>query len=113
MIKYQHQMRSEDRENVMGGEGRWVCKHLFEQEEVSKTRLFACNTLPAGTSIGAHTHTGEGEAYVILDGEAVVEEDGVEYILHAGDCEYCTDGHSHAISNRSDAPMTFLAIIML
>ena len=45
--------------------------------------------------------------------EAVVEEDGVAYTLRPGDCEYCTDGHSHAIYNRSDAPMSFLAIIIL
>lgn len=67
----------------------------------------------AGASIGCHSHTGEGEAYLILSGEAVVEEDGVAYTLRPGDCEYCTDGHSHAIYNRSDAPMSFLAIIIL
>ena len=113
MIKYKHQMRVQERENVFGGKGSYPCTHLFESEEVSKTRLFACNTMAPGVCLGAHTHTGEGEAYVILDGEAIVEEDGVEYILHPGDCEYCTDGHSHAISNRSDAPMTFLSIVIL
>lgn len=113
MIKYKENMPVSTKENVMGGAGSYESTELFSQQEVPKTRLFACNTLGPGASIGIHSHTGEGEAYVILDGEAVVEEDGVEYTLHAGDCEYCSDGHTHAICNRSAQPMTFLAIIML
>lgn len=113
MIKYANEMQVTERKNVMGGTGVYQSKVLFSPEEVEKTRLFACNTMEPGASIGVHSHTGEGEAYVILSGEAVVEEDGVTYTLHAGDCEYCTDGHTHAIANCSDAPMCFLAIIIL
>ena len=113
MIKFAKDMTVTQRENVMGGTGRYSSQMLFSPEEVTKTRLFACNTMEPGASIGCHSHTGEGEAYLILSGEAVVEEDGVAYTLRPGDCEYCTDGHSHAIYNRSDAPMSFLAIIIL
>lgn len=113
MIKYQHNMNQIKKENVMGGSGVYTYTEFFSLEECPKTRVFGCNTLNPGVSIGRHAHTGEGEAYIILDGEAVVEEDGVEYILHPGDCEYCSDGHTHAIANRSDRPMCFLAVIML
>ena len=112
MIKYQQDMPVERKEHVKGGDGSYLSQILFTPEELDKTRLFACNTMEPGSSIGVHSHTGEGEAYVILSGEAVVQEDGQDYVLHAGDCEYCTDGHSHAIANRSDKPMSFLAIII-
>lgn len=113
MIKYNADMPAFAKENVLGGTGAYTYTEMLSGEDCPKTRLFGCNTLNPGVSIGRHAHTGEGEAYVILDGEAVVEEDGVEYILHTGDVEYCSDGHTHAISNHSDKPMTFLAIIML
>lgn len=113
MIKYKQDLNVISRENVMGGTGTFAYTEMFSKEECPKTRVFGCNTMEPGVSIGRHAHTGEGEAYIILDGEAVVEEDGVEYTLRAGDCEYCSDGHTHAIANRSDKPMTFLAIIML
>lgn len=113
MIKYKGDMNIIPKENVMGGTGAYTYTEMLSLEECPKTRIFGCNTLNPGVSIGRHAHTGEGEAYIILDGEAVVEEDGVEYVLHPGDVEYCSDGHTHAIANRSDKPMSFLAIIML
>ena len=77
MIKFAKDMPVTQRENVMGGTGRYSSQMLFSPEEVTKTRLFACNTMEPGASIGCHSHTGEGEAYLILSREAVVEEDGV------------------------------------
>lgn len=102
------------RSNVLGGAGSYESRELFSRGDVNdKARLFAVNTMPPGASIGVHSHTGEGEAYVILQGEAVVTEDGAEYVLRPGDAEFCSDGHSHSIENRSAEPMSFLALIML
>lgn len=100
------------RTNVKGGTGTYQSTSIFTPDQVEKTVLFARNTLPPHTSIGIHPHTTEGEAYVILSGEAVVTEDGVEYVLQAGDAEYCTGGHTHGIENRSQQELEFLAIIM-
>lgn len=112
MIRRSNEMAVSDRTNVKGGQGTYQSQQIFTPEQVEKTTLFACNTLPPQTSIGIHPHTSEGEAYVILQGEAVVTEDGVEHILHPGDAEYCTGGHTHGIANRSEAPLKFLAIII-
>lgn len=114
MIHYNTEMPVSERTRVLGGTGSYQSLELFSKADVGgRARLFAVNTMPKGSSIGVHPHTGEGEAYVILQGEAVVTEDGKEYILHAGDAEYCTDGHSHGIENRSDKPLVFLALIMV
>lgn len=112
MIQRHEHMPVSDRTNVKGGVGTYQSMTIFSPEQVDKISLFAINTLPPHTSIGTHCHTTEGEAYVILQGEAVVEEDGVEFILHAGDAEYCTGGHTHAIANRSEEELRFLAIII-
>lgn len=112
MIQRSEAMLVSARSNVKGGTGTYQSKAVFTPEQVDKITLFAVNTLPPQTSIGVHPHTTEGEAYVILEGEAVVEEDGVEYLLQAGDAEYCTGGHTHGIANRSDQPLRFLAIII-
>lgn len=112
MIQRKDAMPVTDRTNVKGGKGTYHSMEIFTTEQVEKTTLFAVNTLPPQTSIGVHPHTTEGEAYVILEGEAVVQEDGVEYLLQAGDAEYCTGGHTHGIENRSNQPLKFLAIII-
>ena len=112
MIKYKEEQQVTERTNVRGGIGTYQSKAIFSEEEVDKTTLFSVITLPPQTSIGIHPHTTEGEAYVILSGEAEVTEDGEAYLLHAGDAEYCTGGHTHGIANRTNENVRFLAIIM-
>lgn len=112
MIKFRQDLRRTTRENLRGGQGVLDFTHIFEGEELDKTRLFAVITVQPGDSIGPHPHEGEGEVYLILEGAATVSEDGVEHILHAGDAEYCSGGHTHALSNHTDAPVSVLAIVI-
>lgn len=113
MIKKKEAMSHTTRENMRGGKGQIQFVNLFEGEELPKTRVFSVLTIQPGDSIGEHPHTGEGEAYIILEGSATVSEDGVDYILNAGDAEYCSDGHTHAILNHTDKPVSLLAIVIL
>lgn len=112
MIKYKENQPVTERTRVRGGDGTYFAKEIFSGEEVDKTTLFSMITLPPETSIGIHPHEQEGEAYVIVSGEAEVTEDGKTYLLHAGDAEYCTGGHTHGIANHSKENVQFLAIIM-
>ncbi|MCI8524722.1 MAG: cupin domain-containing protein [Oscillospiraceae bacterium] len=112
MVKYRQNMNHTTRENLRGGKGTLDFTHIFEGEEVEKTRLFAVITVQPGDSIGVHPHEEEGEAYIILDGAATVSEDGVDHILKAGDAEYCTGGHTHGLVNHTDAPVTLLAVVI-
>lgn len=112
MIKRRQEMTVEPRFAVKGGRGGYDSTHIFTAAECDKTSLFAVNTLPPGSSIGVHPHTTEGEAYIILQGQATVTEDGQDYLLGPGDAEYCTGGHSHGIANDGDEPLAFLAIII-
>lgn len=114
MIHYSAEMPVTERSRVLNGAGTYLCREILTKTDTDgRARLFALNTFPPHTSIGVHPHTAEGEAYYILQGEAVVTEDGKEYLLHAGDAEYCTDGHTHGIENRSENDLVFLAVIMV
>ena len=112
MIKRREAMTETTRENMRGGQGSIRFHNIFEGDELDKTRVFAVLTVAPGDSIGAHAHQGEGEAYVVLEGEMTVTEDGVDHILRAGDAEYCADGHTHAVLNHTDRPVSFLAIVI-
>ena len=112
MIKRREAMEQTVRENLRGGRGALTFTHVFSGEELDKTRMFAVVTVQPGDSIGVHPHDQEGEVYLILEGAATVTEDGVDYILQAGDAEYCTGGHTHGLLNHTDAPMTMLAVVI-
>jgi uncharacterized cupin superfamily protein len=66
---------------------------------------------PGGISSQRHWHEGEDEFVVILEGEAVLVEEGGESVMHAGDCAAFPKGvpNGHHLVNRSDAPCTFVA----
>ena len=91
-----------------GGEGRAVLTALFERGVLTANVVKV--TLEPGCSCGEHDHTEDSDLYFMLEGEIVMLEDGKEYVLHAGDVEYCTPGHSHGAINRSDKPASFLAV---
>lgn len=70
-----------------------------------------CVLQPGAWSSQRHWHEGIDEFVVILEGEAVLVEEGRETIMRAGDCaafpKDAPDGH-HLV-NRSDKPCAFLA----
>jgi uncharacterized cupin superfamily protein len=67
---------------------------------------------PGGVSSQRHWHEGIDEFVVMLEGEAVLVEDGGETLLRPGDCAAfprdVPDGHR--LINRSDRPCVFLAM---
>lgn len=112
MIKRKENMPIEIRENLRGGTGKLPFTHVFAEGDLANCRMFAVATINPGDSIGVHQHNGEGEVYLMLDGSVTMVEDGVEYILNAGDAEYCGDGHTHGARNHTDAPATILMAII-
>jgi uncharacterized cupin superfamily protein len=67
---------------------------------------------PGGISSQRHWHEGEDEFVVMIDGEAVLVEEGGESVLRAGDCAVFPKGvpNGHHLVNRSGAPCTFVAV---
>ena len=67
---------------------------------------------PGGISSQRHWHEGEDEFLVMLEGEAVLVEDGGETVLRAGDCAAFPKGvaNGHHLVNRSGAPCVFICV---
>lgn len=113
MIHQHSEMKTEVKERLRGGQGSPAFRYLFSAEELgNRAEMLATVTLEPGASIGEHPHQGNGEVYYILSGAAQLTEDGVTREIHAGDAEFCADGHTHAIRNHTAEAVTFLALIV-
>ena len=67
---------------------------------------------PGGISSQRHWHEGEDEFVVMLEGEAVLEEEGGETAIRAGDCAAFPKGvaNGHRLVNRGNSPCVFIAV---
>ena len=93
-------------EGFKGGEGDFITK-LADDGKVK----IMLNTLPAGSSIGTHTHNGNCELMYILKGEITFVYDDMEETSHAGDVHYCPCDHTHRAENRTSEDAEFFAIV--
>ena len=113
MIHRASEQNRREKERAQNGSGVAKFRDIFTPEELGeRAGLFSVITLEPGCSVGVHAHTDNGEVYCILEGEAVVTEDGAEFTLRAGDAEICADGHTHGIENRTAHAVIFLAVIL-
>ena len=85
---------------------------LVAEQMYGKCRLFAKVSILPGHELAPHEHHGEGEAYYILSGKGIYDDDGKKMPAAAGDCFFCEDGHSHGITCEGDEPVVFIALII-
>ncbi len=111
MIHYHRDMDTELRHAPQNGAGDVAMTALLPQLP-PHLKLFKRVMLAPGDAIGLHTHVGESEIYLVLSGEPIVQDNGNEYPLHAGDCHCCLHGGMHGIYNATKVPAEFLAIIV-
>lgn len=101
------------REQMRGGAGSVIQEIFLTEEQMpAHYRLLSEFTLNPGCSIGDHKHEGECEVYYALSGEGVLNDNGTECVMHAGDINVCYDGLTHGIENRGEEPFCFLAFIV-
>lgn len=113
MFQLKNDQKIEIRSDVRGGKGELPFCHLFSADQLGgRADMMARITLQPGQSIGVHPHIKNAEAYYVLKGTVTVTEDGEERTLTVGDAEFCADGHTHAIENRSQETVEFLALIL-
>lgn len=104
---------SETKAGARGGKGDVHFEHLLTPNEMGEScKLAARVTLPAGSSIGLHKHSGDGELYYILSGEGVYTEDGESFAVRAGDSLFCCDGSSHALENTGGNELSMIALVI-
>ncbi len=113
MLRKANEMRVDTKNDWLGGKGDVKLVHILEREEfLNKGRLFALNILKPGSSIGMHTHKGEMEAYYIIKGEGIFDEEGIRKPIKAGDLGYINVGQSHAIENTGETDLEFIALVL-
>ena len=113
MIKKCSEITANVQKEFRGGTGETaIFAYMNEQEANGAGRLFAKMVLEPGSSIGQHTHETEFEAYYILKGKALVNDNGTEHTLEAGDAHICPDGSFHSVKNAGDETLEFMATIL-
>ena len=114
MIQRANDMEVEVRENMRGGNGAIEIRHILKQNQLKgKCRLFGKIVIKSGCSIGMHRHDEEEEAYYILEGEGVVDDNGTKQPVKAGDVMLTGDGASHSIENTGTTDLVVMAVVIL
>jgi len=108
------EMTVEQRENMRGGKGTVVIKHLFKQEELTgKARLVAEITIPAGGAIGFHQHDREEEIYYFISGQGKVLDQDEARTVRPGDALLTGGGKGHSVENTGSESLVIMAVILL
>lgn len=93
-------------------EAKVVKKLLDEAQMDGKIGLFADVEINPGHILDYHEHHGETEAYYILSGKGMYNDNGKERVVEAGDVTFCPDGHGHGLACLGDEPVRFIALII-
>lgn len=113
MLFHAAQKKLETKVHMRGGEGTVQLEAFMDIDQMpAHYRLFSEITLASGCSIGKHVHEGESEIFYILEGEGVLDDNGVERRVHPGDVCVCYDGEAHAIANHTEQTLRFLGCIV-
>lgn len=100
-------------EKATGAAGFILKEALITPEQLgAHCRMFSHITLKKGCEIGYHEHHDEGEAYYILSGKGIYEEDKQTIEVEAGDVTFCEDGHAHGLKNVSEEDLEMIALIL-
>jgi uncharacterized cupin superfamily protein len=91
--------------------GRWY-RRLGPASGLTEIGVSHVVLEPGAWSSQRHWHEGIDEFVVMLEGEAMLVEEGGETLLRAGDCAaFPKDAaNGHHLVNRSETPCVFLAI---
>lgn len=101
-------------ENKCGGDGHVIIKRLLNEQQLNgKCRMFSEVTLEPGCSLGYHEHHGDSEAYYIVSGSGIYNDNGKDRPVQAGDLTFTPSGQGHAIANSGDTDLVFMALIIL
>jgi len=115
MIKQPETLSVKHNINMRGGDGTVVLRELLNPdagEFYGKGRLFSHITINPGCSVGFHKHEGELEAYYVLSGQGIFNDNGAESAVGPGAVLLTLDGESHGLACAGDAPLEVIALIL-
>lgn len=113
MIRKADELKTENRENMRGGDGTVKIMNFVSKEELyNKGRLFSRITLEPGCSIGWHIHETDSEIFFVECGSPIYNDNGTEVQAQAGDVLICPAGTGHAIKNPGSDRVDLIAVIV-
>ena len=78
-------------------------KIIFSLEDFDETRyLLELVTIPRATCQRKHSHRKQTEVFYILEGEATITINGLDYLAKPGDAFICSPGDVHNLWNKTD-----------
>lgn len=113
MIRKSNEYKVEKIQGMKDGKGYVTIVNYFEKEDfLGKGRLFGKTIIEPGNSIGYHAHEGDQEAYFVLKGKALYNDNGKEVVLEPGDLAICRDGESHSIEAIGEENLEYIMLIL-
>ena len=113
MLVRQANVRIEERKNLMGGKNSVFSSYLLEMPQFTGAgRLFHKIVIPPKCSVGYHIHTNDSEAYYVLEGKGLYNDNGTVVEVSAGDLTFTPDGCGHGLENNSDENLVILAAVL-
>ena len=114
MITSTKTIEVEVRKEMRGGPGEVLNQALANKADMPKNcRVFSIMTLKPGCGIGYHEHHGEMEFYHILEGEGIVDDNGTEKKIQAGDTMMTVNGEGHSSTNNGDKDLKMIACVIM
>jgi len=87
-------------------------KLLEEYQMHGKAKVFARVALRPGSRGPLHQHVGSFEAFYILAGFSLVDDNGTMQKVKVGDVVFTDDGESHSIQNNGDTDLEYIALVI-
>ena len=100
-------------ERLGGGAGFVSIEGLLEENQLGEhCSLFVQVTLKPSCEVGHHEHHDEVEAFYILSGSGMYDDNGKAVPVEPGDVVFCKDGDGHGIKNTGTCDLVFIALIL-
>ena len=94
-----------------GGAGEILFRRVFAEGDFRGPWNFVdFAVLPPGTSIGRHRHGEDEELYLVLEGEGLMELDGVEFPVRPGSVILNKPHGTHGLRNTSQRVLKLFVV---
>ncbi|MDX9827295.1 MAG: cupin domain-containing protein [Spirochaetia bacterium] len=112
MVIERSNLKTELKSRMREGKGEVSITPLGGAQLQKHLRLLSEITIPPGSSIGQHPHVAETEYYIILEGSALVDDNGTPVNVRPGDIVITNGGATHSIEATGTAPLRMIAVIV-
>lgn len=112
MVIEHSSLKAEIKSRMREGKGDISITSLGGSQPQKHLRLLSEIIIPPGSSIGQHPHVAETEYYIILEGTALVDDNGTPVNVKSGDIVITNGGATHSIEATGAASLKMIAVIV-